>query len=127
MLVSLDIHVMKTINDRNSQAAHTLLRDRIELEVEDRLDAKSKIETAGQSRNSQSRSADQEEYITLKEVAQHNLSQDAWVIVNGQVIESVYSYSSSTFAADHDSVTDFHKSHPGGSAIIVTNAGTDVS
>jgi cytochrome b involved in lipid metabolism len=27
------------------------------------------------------------EYITLKEVGKHNLSQDAWVIINGKVFE----------------------------------------
>ncbi|OCF32007.1 hypothetical protein I316_06393 [Kwoniella heveanensis BCC8398] len=51
------------------------------------------------------------EYITLKEVAKHNLSQDAWVIINGKVYD----------------VTNFHQYHPGGAAVILSNAGSDVS
>ncbi|WRT68148.1 uncharacterized protein IL334_005123 [Kwoniella shivajii] len=50
-------------------------------------------------------------YITLKEVARHDLAHDAWVIVEGKVFD----------------VTDFHKYHPGGSQIIVANAGRDVT
>ncbi|GFZ48900.1 hypothetical protein JCM24511_06649 [Saitozyma sp. JCM 24511] len=52
-----------------------------------------------------------ESYITMEEVARHNLSQDAWVVVDGKVYD----------------VTDFHKFHPGGSGIIVGNAGRDVT
>ncbi|WVF71068.1 hypothetical protein IAT40_005865 [Kwoniella sp. CBS 6097] len=51
------------------------------------------------------------DYITLKEVAKHNLSQDAWVIINGKVYD----------------VTHFHQYHPGGAAVILSNAGSDVS
>ncbi|WRT67533.1 uncharacterized protein IL334_004505 [Kwoniella shivajii] len=51
------------------------------------------------------------EYLSLIEVARHNLSQDAWVVVEGKVFD----------------VSDFHKYHPGGSAIIVANAGRDVT
>ncbi|WVQ99128.1 hypothetical protein IAU59_006260 [Kwoniella sp. CBS 9459] len=50
-------------------------------------------------------------YITLQEVAKHNLSQDAWVIINGKVYD----------------VTHFHQYHPGGAAAILSNAGNDVS
>ncbi|WVW84347.1 hypothetical protein I302_106381 [Kwoniella bestiolae CBS 10118] len=48
-------------------------------------------------------------YITMGEVARHDLAHDAWVVVEGKVFD----------------VTEFHKYHPGGSQIIVANAGRD--
>ncbi|WWC88941.1 uncharacterized protein L201_003856 [Kwoniella dendrophila CBS 6074] len=50
-------------------------------------------------------------YITMEEVARHDLAQDAWVVVEGKVFD----------------VSNFHKYHPGGSQIIVANAGKDVT
>ncbi|OCF60834.1 hypothetical protein L486_00474 [Kwoniella mangroviensis CBS 10435] len=50
-------------------------------------------------------------YITMEEVARHDLAHDAWVVVEGKVFD----------------VTEFHKYHPGGSQIIVANAGRDVT
>ncbi|KAL7419471.1 hypothetical protein Q5752_006309 [Cryptotrichosporon argae] len=47
----------------------------------------------------------------MAEVAQHNLAQDAWVVVGGKVYD----------------VTDFYARHPGGAAVIVANAGQDVT
>lgn len=37
---------------------------------------------------------DGEEYLTMKEVAKHRLSQDAWVVINGNVYEWVTQRSS---------------------------------
>nr|XP_019007451.1 uncharacterized protein I206_07709 [Kwoniella pini CBS 10737]OCF46232.1 hypothetical protein I206_07709 [Kwoniella pini CBS 10737] len=47
----------------------------------------------------------------MAEVGCHNLAHDAWVVVEGKVFD----------------VTEFHKNHPGGSQIIVANAGRDVT
>ncbi|ORX35178.1 L-mandelate dehydrogenase [Kockovaella imperatae] len=47
----------------------------------------------------------------MEEVSRHNLAHDCWIVVDGKVYD----------------VTHFHKNHPGGSAIIVANAGKDVS
>ncbi|WWC62286.1 uncharacterized protein I303_104882 [Kwoniella dejecticola CBS 10117] len=54
-------------------------------------------------------SNDSDGYLTMAEVASHHLAHDAWVVVEGKVFD----------------VTEFHKNHPGGSQIIVANAGRD--
>ncbi|ORY26687.1 FMN-dependent dehydrogenase-domain-containing protein [Naematelia encephala] len=50
-------------------------------------------------------------FISMDEVSTHNLAHDAWVVVDGKVYD----------------VTHFHKHHPGGASIIVSNAGRDVT
>nr|XP_019044438.1 hypothetical protein I302_06349 [Kwoniella bestiolae CBS 10118]OCF23368.1 hypothetical protein I302_06349 [Kwoniella bestiolae CBS 10118] len=73
---------------------------------------KSEVDAAEDLRGEHGPDAEvQGQYLSLKEVARHNLSQDAWVVVEGKVFD----------------VSDFHKYHPGGSAIIVANAGRDVT
>lgn len=45
--------------------------------------------------------------ISMEEVAKHNSPDDCWVVLHGQVYD----------------LTEFHASHPGGSAIITDYAG----
>jgi predicted heme/steroid binding protein len=49
--------------------------------------------------------------LTLEEVSRHSSVSSAWLIVKGQVYD----------------VTDFASEHPGGKAILLSNAGTDVT
>jgi cytochrome b involved in lipid metabolism len=64
---------------------HTLYRDRIELEEESPM---TNVTYGGMAKQlKKDAPGELEEYITLKEVAKHNLSQDAWVIINGKVFE----------------------------------------
>jgi len=46
---------------------------------------------------------------TLEEVKKHTTENNLWIIINNNVLD----------------VTDFHRDHPGGSHIILNNAGTD--
>lgn len=49
--------------------------------------------------------------ITMQEVEQHNTPDDCWVVINGKVYD----------------LSTFHEGHPGGSEIITSNAGKDVT
>lgn len=46
---------------------------------------------------------------TWREVEKHNTKDDCWIVLEGKVYD----------------VTDYIQRHPGGSAIILKNAGTD--
>ncbi|KDQ21573.1 hypothetical protein BOTBODRAFT_26009 [Botryobasidium botryosum FD-172 SS1] len=50
-------------------------------------------------------------FISYQEVQKHNKADDCWIIVKGKVYD----------------VTDFLKSHPGGSGLIIANSGQDVT
>lgn len=64
----------------------------------------------------------------MAEVQRHHLAQDAWVVVDGRVYERVKVLPRCCAPIPlTDSVSDYHKFHPGGSQIIVQNAGTDVT
>lgn len=49
--------------------------------------------------------------LTMAEVARHNTGADCWVIIDGNVYD----------------VTSFLRRHPGGSGVIATNAGRDIT
>ncbi len=49
--------------------------------------------------------------ITMQEVERHSTAEDCWVVLNGKVYD----------------LSSFHPEHPGGSKIITTNAGKDLS
>lgn len=69
------------------QLAHTLYRDRVGLEEESPVSTETSRGIVKQPKKGRSAAGEPEEYITLKEVAKHNLSQDAWVIIDGKVFE----------------------------------------
>jgi cytochrome b involved in lipid metabolism len=64
-----------------------LYRDRVGLEEEDPISTETSRGISKQSKKGLSGAGEPEEYLTLKEVAKHNLSQDAWVIINGKAFE----------------------------------------
>jgi hypothetical protein len=45
--------------------------------------------------------------LSMREVAAHNTAEDCWVVIFGVVYD----------------LSEFHKTHPGGGAIITNNAG----
>ena len=49
--------------------------------------------------------------LTAEEVASHTEPDDAWVIIDGHVYD----------------ITEWHMEHPGGSDILMENAGQDAS
>jgi cytochrome b involved in lipid metabolism len=57
------------------------------LEEEDPISTETSRGIARLPKKEPSGAGEPEEYLTLQEVAKHNLSQDAWVIINGKVFE----------------------------------------
>lgn len=69
------------------QIADELYRNRLSLESESPLTKRTSSGLKPTTTASLSADGEPAEYISLKEVAKHNLSQDAWVIINGKVYE----------------------------------------
>ncbi|KAG7531683.1 hypothetical protein FFLO_04193 [Filobasidium floriforme] len=72
---------------------------------------KLEVETGSRRGRPGGRYAVKQPYLSMDQVAKHNLSNDAWVVIDGNVWD----------------VSDFLPHHPGGSRIVLANAGKDAT